>query len=201
MRSPNTLLANPTWNGEFHQVKWRWVCSWTRGAGDSFHKGFLKILFRKPARGRQIDMSAVKGTIAICGEQGHFRGMKCSEVDGQWSWEIEVDWYDERGEWDSSVFLYTGVATDDRGHPFIGCEILEANGGPGEEVLHVVGKRDSARLTRDEEQILGVEMTGSEYKQYANEKYGKKHRYVDSDYGDSSENDNEETETDSGSHD
>jgi hypothetical protein len=134
-------------------------------------------------------MSAVKGTIIICNEQGYFKGMKCSKAAGQWSWELKVDWHHEDGVWSSDVFLYTGVATDDQGGPFIGCEVIEAGWSPRGDVLHVVGKRDSAKLTRDEEQILGVGMTGSDYKRYANEKYGKKHRYVDPDYGDSSESD------------
>jgi hypothetical protein len=129
-------------------------------------------------------MSQVTGVISICDEQGHFKGMKCSKADGQWSWEIEVDWYDENAVWSSSVFLYTGVATDDQGAPFMGCEVIESGWSPRADVLHVVGKRDSDNLTRNEEQILGVEMTGSEYKQYANEKHGKKHRYADPEYGD-----------------
>jgi hypothetical protein len=144
-------------------------------------------------------MSAVRGTITIGNDQGYFKGMNCLEADGECSWQIDVDWHDEMSFLDASVFLYTGVVEDDEGNPLIGCEISGAGGGIRGIELRLVGKRDCDGLTGEEEEILGVGLTGYEYKHYANREYGKKHRYVDPDKEYSSENDSEEMETDSGS--
>jgi hypothetical protein len=184
------LLANPTWNGEFHQVEWRWAYSWVEEIGDDTLEGFLRLLFRKPARGRQVDMSAVRGTITIGDNRGYFEGMKYSEGYGECCWRFVVDWYDQSSFSEASVTLYAGVVQDDEGNPLIGCGIPR---------LSLVGKRDCDVLTGEEEDILGVGLTGYEYKDYANEKYGKRYRYVDPDKEYSSEDDSEEMETDSGS--
>jgi hypothetical protein len=185
--SIDSLMKTGTKVNGMLSLRWEWGYA-TWDGQDAGIEGGLTLQCKEPKGEETITGKDISGVVSYGSEVNQAKVLNLTsstERDGTASWELKVEW-DRAGEnlgyW---MTLKWGKIKDKNGLPFLLAVI------PGDRLATwAIGKRYPSALTYaekekvtiltpEEEEMLGVWISASDFKKYANDTFGVKHRYAD----------------------
>jgi hypothetical protein len=166
-------------------LRWEWgFSSWDGEAVG--HEGGLTLQCKEPKGDETITGQDISGIISYGDERNKGKVMSLTNItddEGKACWELEVEWDPAGQDLGSPVELSWGKIKDKNETPFLLAMI------PDDRVAAwAIGKRYPSTLaekgkvtilTPKEEEMLGIDISGPDFKKYADNTFGVKHRYAD----------------------